>query len=192
MAVALSCAVFTGCQSAKYNTAATASQVKPIMLREADVIRISFPGNPNFNTTTTIRRDGKIALDLVGEVQAAGLTPAELRDQLIKLYSPHLIEKEVNVFIESSSYPVFLTGAVLRPGKITANRPLSVLEAIMEAGGVDYSKANLKNVRVLREVNGRMQSFNVDVRKVLRGEDTKPFYLMPSDIVFVPERFVWF
>ncbi|HYG22167.1 MAG TPA: polysaccharide biosynthesis/export family protein [Verrucomicrobiae bacterium] len=163
-----------------------------VVLREGDVLRIGFPGNPNLNSVTTIRRDGKIALDLVGEVPAAGLTPIQLKDELVKLYGDQLIDKEVNVFIESSSYPIFVTGAVLRPGKVMANRPLSVLEGIMEAGGFNYGTANLKAVRVMREVDGRMKHYQFNLRKVMNGAESEPFYLKPSDIVYVPERFVWF
>src|SRR5437879_5021226 len=106
-----------------------------VSLREGDTVIISFPGSPNLNATQQIRRDGKIDLQLVGEVTAAGRTPAELEKELLKLYEGQIVLKQVSVSVQSSSYPVFVSGSVIHAGKIMVDRPLSALEAIMEAGG---------------------------------------------------------
>ena len=96
------------------------------------------------------------------------------------------------VTVTSSAYPVYVSGAVLRPGKISADRPMTVLEAIMEAGGFDQAKADLKKVKVLREFEGQTISYTVDMRKVLSGDPTaKPFYLKPADKIHVPQKFTW-
>jgi len=163
-----------------------------IVLREGDVVKITFPGAPNLNTTQQIRRDGKISLQLVGEFKAVGMTPTDMERELIKLYGPQLQTKEVSVTIESSAFPVYVTGAVLRPGKIMSDRPLTALEAIMEAGGFDYAKANLKKVTVIRHENDRTQHFKLNLKGVLQGEQSEQFNLKPSDIIYVPERFSWF
>src|ERR1700679_503410 len=110
---------FSGCATTGDNPAAAAA-AKPahseiITLREGDTVKIDFPGSPNLNTTQQIRRDGKISLQLVGEVQASGLTPQELQDSLIKQYAPQIASKEITVSVESSTFPVFVTGAVVRP-----------------------------------------------------------------------------
>ena len=101
-----------------------------------------------------IRRDGNITLPLIGEFKAAGLAPSQAEKELLRLYNPHLQVKEVTVTMESSAFAVYVTGAVQRPGKIMSDRPISALEAVVEAG-VDHTKANLKKVRVVRQVNGR-------------------------------------
>jgi len=165
-----------------------------VRLREGDVIRIVFPGAPNSNLDTTqqIRRDGKITLNMGGEVTALDKTPSELEKELLKIYDAQLVVKQVVVTINASTYPVFLTGAVLKPGKLDANRPLSLLEAVMEAGGVDYAKADLKNVKVLRQIDGKLVTFRVNLRETLKGNQSEPFYLKPSDIIYVPEKFSWF
>src|SRR5258708_17033121 len=76
--------------------------IKPeeIVLHEGDVVKITFPGAPNLNATEPIRRDGRIALQLVGDFQAAGLTPSAMEKELIKLYGPQLQVKEVSVTVE--------------------------------------------------------------------------------------------
>ncbi len=164
-----------------------------IVLHEGDVVRITFPGAPNFNTDQTIRRDGRITLSTVGEFKAVGLTPVEMEKELIKLYGPQLQVKEVSVTVPTSVFFVYLTGAILRPGKIISDRPISALEAIMEAGGFDYTKANLKTVTVIRTENGRQKHYILDMKRVLNGgEEAAPFNLLRSDIIYVPERFNWF
>jgi polysaccharide biosynthesis/export protein len=194
--------MFAGCKSsgtsgldAATAQAAQAGAGQPtdkLLLREGDTLRLNFPGAPNLNTIQAIRRDGKLALPLVGEVQAAGLAPAELEKKLLELYGPQLQTKELTVTLESSAFPVYVTGAVLKPGKIVSDRPLNALEAIMEAGGFDLGKANLKNVRVIRNESGRTEYFSLDLKAYLEGRKTDTFRLKPSDILFVPERFVWF
>lgn len=162
------------------------------VLREGDTLKISFPGSPNLNTIQPIRTDGKINLPLVGEVQAAGLTPVALQKNLMDLYAPQLTSKEVIVEVQSSSFPVYVTGAVLRPGKIVSNHPLTALEAIMEAGGPDYTKANLKNVSVIRQEGNQTKNYLLNLKRVMDGKASQPFYMKPSDIIFVPEKFSWF
>jgi polysaccharide export outer membrane protein len=163
-----------------------------ITLREGDVLRISFPGSPTLDTTQQIRRDGKITLPLVGEVQAAGVTPEALQQNLINLYAPQLSSKQVTVTVTSSTFSVFVTGSVIRPGEIISDRPITALEAIMKAGGVDYTKANLRAVTVTRLEGGQFKTYTLNLKLVLEGKTSEPFYLKPSDIVKVPERFTWF
>jgi polysaccharide export outer membrane protein len=163
-----------------------------IILRASDVLKISFPANPNLNTTQPIRRDGMISLELVGEVKAAGKTPKQLEAALKELYSTQLLSKEVTVEVQSSTFPVYVTGSVLKAGRIVADHPMTAFEAIMEAGGFDYTKANLKAVVVIRQEGDHVQRFKLDLKKVMDGNAGAPFYLKPGDTIYVPERFNWF
>ena len=163
-----------------------------ISLREGDVLNISFPGAANLNTTQQIQRDGKISLPLIGELKVAGMSSADIEKELIKRYDSQLVSKEVSVTVVSASFPVYVTGSVLHPGKILSNRPISALEAIMEAGGVNYATANMKGVSVIRYEGGQAKHYTLNLMKLLRGEPGEPFYLKPSDIIYVPEKFSWF
>lgn len=167
-------------------------QTEPLLLQEGDVVNISFPGSSSLNTTQQIRRDGKIVIPLIGEVTAAGLTPVKLQDELIKLYAPQLATKQIIVTIQSSTYTVYVSGAVLRPGPVHSDRPITVLDAIMEAGGFDTTKANLKAVVVVRQGSEGTTKFKLNLDEAMKGAKQKPFILQPSDIVFVPEKFTWF
>lgn len=165
-----------------------------IGLREGDIVKISFPGAPNLNTTQQIKTDGNIELPLGGQIKAVGMTTGELEKELVNRFASQLINKEVTVTIESASFPIYVTGAVLHPGKVSSNRPITALEAIMEAGGVDNTKANLKAVAVTRYEGDQLQHFTLDLKSVMQGNgaQSKPFYLRPSDIIFVPEKFTWY
>lgn len=189
--------VLAGCgtNSSKYdrNPSLPAKDSKDIVLREADVVKITFPGTDSLNTTQTIRRDGKITMPMVGEVVAAGKTPAEFEAELVKLYEKELVSsKEITVTVQSAAYPVFITGAVNRPGKLMSDHPMTVLEAIVESGGFAM-KANLKHVRIIRTMpDGKTKNYTVNLRGIESGEPIDIFYLQPSDMVFVPEKITWF
>jgi len=164
-----------------------------LLLREGDVMRITFLGAPNLNSVVTIRRDGKATLPMVGEFEAAGLSPADMEKDLLKRYGPQLQVKEITVALESSAFPVYVSGSVLRPGKIMSDRPISALEAIMEAGGFDQTKANLKAVNVIRRAgNGRVEYHQLNLKRAFQAQPVEPFMLRPFDIIYVPERFSWF
>jgi polysaccharide export outer membrane protein len=187
----------TGCetQRSQYtgNPGMPAQSTNDIVLREADVVSIVFPGAENLNTAQTIRRDGKITLPDLGEIVAAGKTPTMLQKELVTLYAKELVSsKDIAVTVQSSSFPVFVTGAVQRPGKVLADHPMTVLEAIMESGGFDYNRANLKAVRVIRTTDKKTRNFTVNLKGVLNGSQLDIFYLQPSDIVFVPAKITWF
>jgi len=173
--------------------AASSTTNSPSMvLREGDTVRINFPGAPSLDTVQIIRQDGKITLDMVGEMKAAGLTPKELEQQLLKAYYDQLVVKEVTVTVQASQFIVYVTGMVLRPGKVISDRVLTPLEAVIEAG-IDNSRSNLKKVVVIREdiVNGRTESYKLNLDDVMKGRQTVPFILKSNDKVYVPEKFTW-
>ncbi len=190
--------IFTSCGTMPSGpqTAVNAAMGKPdstpIILREGDVVKVTFPGSPNLDTTQPIRRDGKLNLPLIGEVDASGLSPSGLQDKLVQAYASQISSKEVIVQVVSSSFPVYVTGAVMHPGKVSTDHPMTALQAVMEAGGFNYDTANMKEVKIDRDVNGVMQHYQIDLKDILTGKGTNSFYLQPNDIIFVPERFTPF
>lgn len=174
------------------NNTDAAKSPETLVLREGDDLRIAFPGAPNLDTTQRVRPDGRVTLAMVGEVVASGLTPSELEKKLLDLYSTQLVSKEVSVTVISSTFTVYVSGAVLRPGKVIADHPLSPLEAIMEAGGFDEAKADLQSVRIVRTEDGITKNYVVNLKAVLEGGQSNTIYLKRSDIVRVPEKFSWF
>jgi len=188
--------VFAGCQTPPQSPKSTLEeQHGELTLREGDVIKIAFPGARNLEVPPLpIRRDGKITLPIVGEVIASGLTPTDLQNKLAGLYANQLLSHEVTVDVISSTFAVFVDGAVLRSGKIISDHPISVLEAIMEAGGFDYQKANTEKVMIIRRTpkSKEYTYYTINLKAVLKGEERDLFYLAPGDMVHVPEKFSWF
>jgi len=172
--------------------AQTAPTTEVLTLNEGDTLRISFPGVPTMDTTQQVRTDGRINLPMIGEYVVTGKTTDGLTRELEELYAPKLVSKEVMVTLVSSSFSIYVTGAVLRPGKIQTDRPMSAFEAIMNAGGFDTARANMQAVTIIREENGQTRNYTVNLQLVLEGKSTSPFYLKRSDTVFVPEKFSWF
>ena len=186
--------LFTGCATEPLGTAATDGKDGSalIILREGDVVKISFPGAANLDTTQQIRRDGKIAMNLVGEVEAAGLPPEGLQKKLIELYASQIGSKEITVALQTSAFPIFVNGAVVHPGKVMSDHPITALEAVMEAGGFTTATANMKEVKVIRNEGGKLKNYSLNLKEILDGKSDKSFYLKPGDIIFVPERFQMF
>ncbi len=185
---------FAGCETPPPPSPITAADKTPevLTIRAGDVLKIAFPGAPNLDTQQQVRRDGRITMPLGGEVVAAGMTPGALEQELVKTYASQLVSKEVSVTVVSSSFSVFVSGSVIRPGKVVSDHPIAVLEAIMEAGGFDNTKADMRAVVVTRQENGQYRNYTVDLKQVLEGKQSEPFYLKPGDVVYVPTRFSWF
>jgi len=182
-----------GALPAATNNASTNS-IKSLVLQEGDTIKITFPGAPNLDTTQAIRRDGKISLEMIGEYDAAGKTPVAMEADLKKLYASQIVNSEVSVTVQSSAFVVYVMGAVSKPGKVISERPLNVLEALIEAG-VDNSKSNLKAVQILHtDSSGGTQKTTLNLYKYLhkKKEPMPSFTLRPYDIINVPERFTFY
>jgi polysaccharide export outer membrane protein len=157
-------------------------------LREGDVIKVTFENATNLNAVQTIPFDGIIALPLIEPIKAAGKTIADLESTLTVLYKPQIKTSEIRVARLSSAATYSIGGAVLKPGKFPLDRPITVLEAVMEAGGVDHARAKLSEVSVLRIENQQRVNHRVNLKRALQGRETNLFYLKPFDIIFVPEK----
>lgn len=157
-----------------------------VNLASGDVIRLSFSGAPDMNQSQKIRADGKLSLPLVGEVSASGKTIPQLRTELIELYRPQLKNNDVVVTLESGITQVYFSGAVGRPGKLTFDRPTTILQALTEAGGISQF-GNSRRVQVIRLVKGEEKTQLLDLRPTLVGKTTRPFYVRDGDIISVPQ-----
>jgi polysaccharide export outer membrane protein len=157
-------------------------------LHDGDVVGIAFQYATNFDTVQKIGLDGTFNLDMVGRVIAAGRTVMQLQQDITKDYQPFAKGDVITVKLITSTACIYVAGSVLRPGAVELDHPMTVLEAIMDAGGFDNSRANLSKVTVLRIEDGSQQTYRVNLNKVLDGRDPVPFYVRPFDIVYVPAK----
>ncbi len=159
----------------------------PVVLSPGDVVRISFTTTPELNQAQKIRADGKISLPAVGQVAAAGKTLTQLESELKRLYASQLTNTDVLVTLDSAAIEVFVSGAVRSPGKLVFDRPTTLLQAIMQAGG-PTPFGNMRRVRVIRISADSIQRMQViDLKPTLAGRTTKAFYVKNGDIVQVPQ-----
>ncbi|MDQ8205192.1 polysaccharide biosynthesis/export family protein [Pelagicoccus sp. SDUM812003] len=160
------------------------------ILQAEDLLRISFPGAPELDTELQVRRDGVISVPIIGEVKAAGKTPKELETFLEDAMESQLVSNEVLVTVVESHFTYYMEGEVNAPGIITSFRQLSVLEAIIAAGGINKTSGKLNSVVVMRRKGDTYQRFELDLKAVLDGKKSEAFVLQSYDVVSVPQR-VW-
>lgn len=185
--IALSC---MGCQTpqpARPIIDMSAEAVPPLTLGPGDILDINFFFVPELNNSQAIRPDGFISLDLVGEVRAEGKTPDELKQELIKRYADHLKNPEISVVVRRvKNSKVYVGGEVQRPGFVEMPGRLSVLEALLEAGGALRPTADLEKVVIIRQKNGEHYGGVINCQAALMGQQAASFFLQPRDILFVP------
>jgi len=158
-----------------------------VVLAAGDVIEVKFLYAPELNEVQAIRPDGRVTLQLVGDVEAAGKEPGELQAEVKKRYAGVVDRAEVAVIVRELDHrAVYVAGAVQRPGRVLMPGDLTALDAIMQAGGFDPVTARVGGVLVIREEDGRREGVRLDFRKVLAGELHEPYYLHARDIVYVP------
>jgi polysaccharide export outer membrane protein len=157
-----------------------------VTLAPGDVIKLTFSGAPEMNQTQKVQADGRVSLPLIGEVTAARKTVSQLQSELVALYEPQLKNSDVVVSLESAVASVYISGAVNKPGKIGFDRPTTVLQALMEAGGPNQF-GNLGRVHLIRLANGVQQTLVLDLRSTLNGQATPASYVRDGDIISVPE-----
>jgi polysaccharide export outer membrane protein len=149
-----------------------------------DRLSVVFWKEPEVSSEVRVRPDGKISLPLLRDVQAAGLTPDQLRQQLESAAQPFFADISATVMVtEIKSRKVFITGAVGHPGEFPLTGPLTVLQALALAGGFSEF-ADEDHVEVFRTFDGRRSRFTFNYKDVLKGR--KPdLELKPGDTIVV-------
>jgi polysaccharide export outer membrane protein len=143
---------------------------------------------PDFSGDVAVRPDGRITLPLIGDIVAAGVTPAALRDQIQTAAVKFLTEPNVTVIVKQiNSRKVFVTGGVGRPGEYPLTGPRTVMQLISLAGGVTQF-ADVENISILRQEEGRTRAFRFNYKDVSQGRNVQQnIPLQPGDTVVVPE-----
>jgi polysaccharide export outer membrane protein len=198
LALAL-CVAGSGCQTDLppiTPTTGDLTNTNSLTLHEGDVIQIKFPGAPELDTVQTIRSDGKITINMAGDVKVSGLTTLQAAKAILDPVGGQIVVKECTVTVQSSAFIIYVTGSVLRPGKIMSDRPLTPFQAVMEAG-IDPSRSNLAKVKVIRTdpVTGYNTYKILNLNHILNppnGTQDEPFSLKPYDTLVVPEKFSLF
>jgi len=170
------------------------AEVDEYRLGSNDVLNIYVLNHPEMSSQrvdlgqisgTTIRKDGKVHLPVVGSLPAAGLTLTEFEDKLREQIARFVVEPHVNVeILRHDSQKFYVLGEVPRPGAFPVDGDTTLLEAIGLAGGVP-PQADLESATVVR--NGILLPINL--RDLLRGGDvSRNIYMRDGDLVYVPDN----
>ncbi len=141
------------------------------------------------NEQVTVRPDGRISLQLVGDVPVAGRTPEEVSQDLRERYANHLSQPDVAVIVTGfGSQKAFVGGEVKSPSMVRTDGRMTLADAIFQAGGT-LDTAATSSVILLRKGTGGREVYRVDLGDSLEGEEPLPV-LRPYDVVFVPKSFI--
>ncbi|MFZ0479413.1 MAG: polysaccharide biosynthesis/export family protein [Terriglobales bacterium] len=140
----------------------------------------------DLTATLPVRPDGKISLPLLGDVQAAGMTPTQLAESITEKLKKFLADPRVTVVVTAiNSKRVYLVGEVSRSGAMPMLPHMTVLQALSAAGISQF--ANTKRIYVLRAQNGKQEKLPVNYRKLVKGDAMDQNYtLQPGDTIVVP------
>ena len=155
-----------------------------VRLSPGDVIKVSYADESVPDQTQKIRRDGKVSLPLIGEITASGKRVIYFQDELISRYEGKLDNSEVLVTLENGTATVTVSGFANKPGTYSFDRPTTVYQAIMEAGGVsDYGSPS--NIHLTRIVNGAQLTESVNLRPAIHGQPVRPEYVQDGDVIYI-------
>jgi polysaccharide biosynthesis/export protein len=155
-----------------------------VRLSPGDVIKASYADESIPDQTQKIRRDGKVSLPLIGEVTAAGKRVIDFQHELVRRYEGQLDDSEVLVTLENGPATVIISGFANRPGPVGFDRPTTVYQAVMQAGGVsDYGSAS--NIHLTRIINGEQRSETINLRPDIHGYPVRPEYVQDGDVIYI-------
>ena len=152
-----------------------------------DVVQVSVWNNEAMSRTVPVRPDGKLSLPLLNDVEAAGLTPMELRDRLMQRLGEYMPHPEVAVVVtEVRSFKVSVIGQVPKPDRYQLRSAATVMDVLAMAGGFNEFAARSRVV-VIRAQGDKTERIPFDYDKVRNGDPSQAnFQLRPGDIVLVP------
>ena len=158
-------------------------------IEQGDTIQIRYTFHPDLKQEDTVRPDGKISANVVGELVVGGLTTTEVERTLVERTRHELKNPEVSVsIIRFSDKQVYVGGEVGRPGFIPYRRGMTALQAIMAAGSF-LDTARIDSVIVIRDSGDPKGSISrkIDLQEVVTGGQQEPMQLAPHDVLFVPK-----
>ncbi|MBI4524232.1 MAG: polysaccharide biosynthesis/export family protein [Deltaproteobacteria bacterium] len=160
--------------------------VEDYRLQIGDEIEVKFFLSPELNQEVVVRPDGKISLQLLDDVAAAGLSPMELDAIITEKYRKSLREPEVSVIVKKLAAKVYVGGEVRQPRFVAHSGSLTALQAVFEAGGFTDTAEPASSIVLRRISRDKGIAAKVDLKKALYAQ-VEDVALLPSDIVFVPK-----
>lgn len=158
-----------------------------------DVVRVAVWQNPDLNVTVPVRPDGRISVPLVGDVEAGGRTPEEVAAEIKTALEQFVRNPQVTVIIDqlrSHEYlsRVRVTGAVRTPISVPYRQGMTILDAVLAAGGTNEFAA-ADRTELYRKEGDATRAFAIRLDRILQKGDLESNYpVQPGDVITVPER----
>jgi polysaccharide export outer membrane protein len=160
------------------------------VVKAGDTLDIKFYYHPDHDQqNVVVRQDGKLLLPLAGEIQAAGLTPEQLAEQIAQRYATNLRDPKVSLNVKTvDAAQVYVGGEVQRPGIIKLKPKMNALQAIFEAGG-PKDTADVERVVLLRSTGENQFGYReINLQRILAHEDASDdAVLAQDDMIFIPK-----
>jgi polysaccharide biosynthesis/export protein len=186
------CATTSGSdQAPKINP--TAQAVEAYRIGVDDEVKVSVWQNPGLDVSVPVRPDGKISVPLVGDVEAGGRTPEEVAGEIQEKLHTYVRDPQVTVILtqlRSHEYlsRVRVTGAVRSPVSVPYRQGMTVLDAVLAAGGTNEFAAS-DHTELYRKEGEGTKAYAVRLDRILqKGELTTNYPVQPGDVITVPER----
>ena len=152
-----------------------------------DLLQVSIWKNEAMSRTLPVRPDGKISLPLLHDIQAAGLTPLQLRDKIAAALGEFMPNPEVSVTVmQVNSYRISVLGEVQKPGVLQLKAPTTVLEALALAGGFRDFASPSKIVIFRKDGSGQTQKLRFNYNRAVGSAGEENVTLKSGDVVVVP------
>lgn len=160
----------------------------PYVMLVGDSLSVKFYKNPELNEDVVVRSDGMITLQLVGDVSAAGRTPAELGADLKHRYAKELADPSISVIVRKPiADRIYVGGEVGKQGLIDLTGGLTLFQAIQASGGFSKTAHRAQVILIRRTPDGKAIGRSIDVRPVQEGaHPEQDVLLVANDVVFVP------
>ncbi len=175
-------------QAAASATAKVAATSDPnYVIGAQDVLDIDVWKEAELTRSVPVRPDGKISLPLLNDVQAAGLTPTQLSEEITTALKKFITDPQVTVIVaQINSQRVYILGEMTRPGAYPLLPGMTVLQALSSAGGFTPF-ANMKKIYVLRNEGGKQEKFPFNYKEVVKGKNAEQnIVLKAGDQIVVP------
>lgn len=158
-----------------------------------DVVEVNVWKNPDLSVTVPVRPDGKISVPLAGEIVAGGKTPLAVADDITAKLAEFVKDPRVAVILTEINSSNFLSrvrvvGAVRTPRSIPFRQGMSVIDLVLEAGGLnEFASGN--GAKLIRKTGGKVDTYDIRLADIMENGNLKTNILVePGDVLSIPER----
>ena len=164
------------------------------LIGPTDQLQIFVWRQPELSTGVIVRPDGKISVPLIDDLQASGKTPTQLANAISDVLKEYVQDPKVTVLVQNFvglfDRQVRVVGEASEPRAIPFRRNMTVLDVMIQVGGLTEFAAGNRAVIVRRGSDGKQKSYRIHLNDLLKDGNVKAnAYVLPGDVIIIPESF---